>query len=88
MTITLPDDLAERLQSRAREEGVSVEMLLEDLLDDQWEEIDDPDYREDEAELEEIRQAIDESLDQFARGKSQPADVVFAELRARHGIRD
>jgi hypothetical protein len=88
MTITLPDKLAERLQTKAREYGVSVETFLEDLLDEDWEEIAGADDRMDEAELQEIRQAIDESREQFARGESLPAETVFAELRRRHGIPD
>jgi phytoene/squalene synthetase len=87
MTITLPDELAERLQERAREQGISLETLLAELLDEEWEESELED-REDEAELAEIRNAIEESLDEFNRGESHPAEVVFAELRRRHGLPD
>lgn len=87
MTITLPDDLAERLQARAREHGVSVETLLEDLLDDEWTEITGVEEdREDEAEVEEIRAAVAEGLEQMKRGEGRSAEEVFAELRAKHGI--
>ena len=87
MTITLPDELAERLQTRARQHGVSVEALLEDLLDDEWFELSEADDdREDEAELEEIRTAVAEGLEQMRRGEGRPAEEVFAELRAKHGI--
>jgi predicted transcriptional regulator len=85
MTITIPDELAERLQSRAREYGVSVEALLEDLLDEDWAEIIDGE-KDGEEELEEIRSAVAEGLEQMRRGEGRPAEEVFAELRAKHGI--
>jgi len=86
MTITLPDELAERLHARARDEGLTVEALLDGLLAGDWAE--DPDYREDPSEIDEIREAVAEGLDQARRGEGRPANEVFAELRARHGIPD
>ena len=86
MTITLPDELAQRLQNRALEQGVSLETLLEDLLDEDWDELSGAEEGEDEAELAEIREAVSKGLEQAHRGEGRPADEVFAALRAKHGL--
>ena len=40
----------------------------------------------DEEEFLETKAAIDEALEQGDRGEGRPAEQVFAELHARHGI--
>jgi hypothetical protein len=47
------------------------------------------DYEEgdmDEREFLDTKAAIDEALEQGRRGEARPAEEVFADLRARHGI--
>jgi antitoxin ParD1/3/4 len=41
---------------------------------------------EDEEELREAKAAIDEALEQSRRGEGRPAEQVFEEMRAKHGI--
>jgi len=41
---------------------------------------------EEEAEAASVRQAVAKGLEQAERGELRPAEEVFAELRAKHGI--
>jgi Arc/MetJ-type ribon-helix-helix transcriptional regulator len=41
---------------------------------------------EDEEEIQETRAAIDAALEQWRRGEGRPAEEVFEEIRAKHGI--
>ena len=82
MTITISPDVESRAREKAAFAGLSVEAYVEQLiLEDEW-----PHSDEDDPEFEEIRAAVMEGLDQFERGEGRPAEEVFAELRAKHGI--
>jgi hypothetical protein len=88
MTITISSQLETHAREKALAQGLSVEAYVERLIrNDEWtseEPLDpldetDPDYLE-------IRAAVEEGLEQAERGEGRPADEVFAELRAKHGI--
>ena len=88
MTITISSMLETHVREKAQAQGLSVEAYIEQLIrDGEWtagEPLDpldetDPDYFE-------ICAAVGEGLEQGERGEGRPADEVFAELRAKHGI--
>ena len=88
MTITIPPELEAEVRNKAQAEGISVAAYVERLIreDEEWTEqsaepLDDggPDFAD-------IRAAVMEGLEQAERGEGAPAEEVFAELRAKHGI--
>lgn len=84
MTFTLKPNLQARIDEKLRNgEFESAEALLEQALTFFL------DYEEGELDEEhvcETKAAIDEALEQGERGKGQPAEEVFAKLRAKYGI--
>ena len=88
MTITISSQLETHVREKAQAQGLSVEAYIEQLVrDDEWtaeEPLDALD--ETDPEYAEIRAAVGEGLEQAERGEGRPADEVFAELRAKHGI--
>jgi Arc/MetJ-type ribon-helix-helix transcriptional regulator len=79
MNITLTPDLEKRIEERLhRGDYASPEALVTEavsrLID------------EDEEELRETKAAIEQALEESARGEGRPADEVFAELRAEYGL--
>ena len=88
MTITISSQLETHVREKAQAHGLSVEAYIEQLVrDDEWT-AEGPLDAVDEADPEyiEIRAAVGEGLEQAERGEGRPADEVFAELRAKHGI--
>lgn len=88
MTITIPPQLEAHVRDKAQAEGVSVEVYIERLIreDEEWTEESDGPLDENDPEFAEIRAAVREGLQQAASGEVRPAEEVFAELRAKHGI--
>jgi predicted transcriptional regulator len=88
MTITIAPQLEARVRDKARAEGVTVETYIEQLIreDEEWAEESEGPLHENDPEFAEIRAAVREGLEQADRGEGSPADEVFAELRAKHGI--
>ncbi len=76
------------LQQRAQAEGVSVEAYVEQLVreDEEWSELSEAPITPHDPEFAEVKAAVMEGLEQAKRGESRPAEDVFAELRAKHGI--
>jgi hypothetical protein len=88
MTITIAPELEELLRERAEAQGLTIEAYVERLIreDSEWyEHIEEP-LDETDPEFEEVRLAVTEGLEQAERGEGRPANEVFAELRAKHGI--
>ncbi len=78
MNIALAPDLEKRIEERIhRGDYESPEALVSEavsrLID------------EDEQELRETRAAIDQALEESARGEGRPAEEFFEELRAKYG---
>ena len=84
MNITLSPELEKRIADKLqRGEVGSADALVEQALQLYLE------YEEQEADQEEFTEteaAIVEALEQGERGEGRPAEDVFADLRARHGI--
>ena len=84
MNITLRPDLERRVAEKVeRGEVPDADSLVEQALTLYL------DYDADEMIEEEVREtraAIDEARAQSLRGEAVPAEDVFAELRAKHGI--
>jgi len=85
-TIALP--LEAHVRNKARAEGVTVETYIEQLVreDEEWTEESEGPLHENDPEFAEIRAAVAEGLEQAGRGEGRPAEEVFVELRAKHGI--
>jgi predicted transcriptional regulator len=84
MNITLSPDLQKRIAKKVERGDVGtadalVEQALNFYLDYEGSELDEEDFRDANA-------AIGEALKQAKRGEGRPAEEVFADLRARHGI--
>jgi Arc/MetJ-type ribon-helix-helix transcriptional regulator len=84
MNITLSPDLQKRIAEKVERGDVGtadalVEQALNFYLDYEGSELDEEDFRDANA-------AIGEALKQAKRGEGRPAEEVFADLRARHGI--
>jgi predicted transcriptional regulator len=84
MNITLSPELQKRLAEKVKRGDVGtadalVEQALNFYLDYEEGEIDEVEFRDTGA-------AIAEALEQGDRGEGRPAEQVFADLRARHGI--
>lgn len=75
MTITISTELESRLREQAEREGRAVDDVVEALLSSalDWERLD----------REEAVAGIQRGLEDSAAGRVRPADVVFAEMRAR-----
>ncbi len=89
MTITLeiPSSQEKELREIASQHGQAPEAFLLSLLDeailfDGMEPIPDDDPEELAANI----AAIQRGLDDFAAGRHRPAEQVFADMKARHGI--
>jgi hypothetical protein len=67
---------------------MSVEAYVEQLVreDEDWGELAEAPITPHDPEYAEIHAAVMEGLEQARRGESRPAEEVFAELRAKHGI--
>jgi predicted transcriptional regulator len=84
MNITLSPDLQKRMAEKVERGDVGTadalaEQALNFYLDYEGSELDEEDFRDANA-------AIGEALKQAKRGEGRPAEEVFADLRARHGI--
>jgi predicted transcriptional regulator len=84
MNITLSPDLQKRIAEKVERGDVGTadalaEQALNFYLDYEGSELDEEDFRDANA-------AIGEALKQAKRGEGRPAEEVFADLRARHGI--
>ena len=88
MTITISSQLETHVREKAQAQGLSVEAYIEQLVrDDEWTAEEPLDVLDEtDPEYVEIRAAVREGLEQAERGEGRPADEVFAELRAKHGI--
>jgi len=88
MNIEISRELEADVQAKAHAEGVSVNAYVERLIreDQDWGEHLEPQLDEADPEYADIRVSVMEGLDQAERGEARPAEVVFAELRAKHGI--
>ena len=88
MGLQISTELEAQLRKRAEDEGISVEAYIERLVrrDEEWQQDADAPLPEDDMEVENIRTAVTEGLEQAAQGMTKPAAEVFAELRAQHGI--
>lgn len=88
MTIRISPEAEELLQKRALAAGVSVEAYVEQLVreDEDWGELSEPPFTSRHPEFADVRTAVMEGLEQAKRAESRPAEDVFAELRARHGL--
>ena len=88
MTITIASQLEAHVRDKARAEGVTVETYIEQLIreDEEWTEKSEGPLCEDDPEFAEVRAAVREGLEQADGGEGSPAEEVFAELRAKHGI--
>jgi len=84
MNITLSPELQKRIAAKVQHGEVgSTDALVEYALNFYL------DFEEggmDEEEFLETKAAIDEALEQGNRGEGRPAEQVFAQLRAKHGI--
>ena len=84
MNITITPELQKRVAEKVERGDVGtadalVEQALTFYLDYAESEMDEEEFRETKA-------AIDEALEQGQRGEGRPAEEVFADLRARYGI--
>lgn len=88
MTISIAPELEAQVRQRAQWEGISVEAYLERLIleDEDWGECSEIPLEEDEAEFADIQASVMEGMEQAERGEFRPADEVFRELRAKHGL--
>ena len=88
MTITISPELSEQVREKAQAEGLSIEAYVERLIreDEEWAERSEEILCESDSEFDEIRAAVSEGLEQAERGESKPAQQVFDELRAKHGL--
>jgi predicted transcriptional regulator len=88
MTITIAPQLEAHVRDKARAEGVTVETYIEQLIreDEEWTAESEGRLHENDQEFAEIHAAVREGLEQAERGEGRPAEEVFAELRAKHGI--
>ena len=86
MTLTISPDVERVARERAAEEGIAIEAYVAQLiLDDEWGELDPQPIDENDPELEEVRAAVMEGLEQAGRGEGRLAEEVFAEIRAKRG---
>ena len=84
MNITLSPELQKRIAEKVergdvRTANALVEQALNFYLDYEEGEVDEQEFRD-------TRAAIDEALEQGERGEGRTADEVFKDLRARHGL--
>jgi Arc/MetJ-type ribon-helix-helix transcriptional regulator len=84
MNITLNPELQRRIAERVERGDVGtadtlVEQALNFYLDHEECEMDEEEFRETKA-------AIDEALEQGERGEGRPAEAVFADMRAKYGL--
>jgi predicted transcriptional regulator len=88
MTITIPPELETHVRHKAQAAGVSIETYIEQLIreDDEWSEASEGPLDENDPNAADIRAAVREGLEQAERGEGRPAEEVFAELRATHGL--
>ena len=83
MTITLSPELQKRIAEKLESgDAGSTDALVEQALKFYL----DYEEGEDGQEFLETKSAIDEALEQAERGERRPAEDVFAQLRARHGL--
>jgi predicted transcriptional regulator len=88
MTITISPEVERRLRERAHAEGVSNEAYVEQLIreDEELGEVPEAPIAHHDPDFGEVKAALTEGLEQAKRGESSPAEDVFSELRAKHGI--
>ena len=88
MTITISPEAERRLRERAQAEGMSVEAYIEQLIreDEDWGQLSEVPVAANDLEFGAVKAAVMEGLEQAKRGESRPAEDVFRELRAKHGI--
>ena len=84
MNISLSQELQKRIAEKVERGDVGtadalVEQALNFYLDYEEGEIDEEEFRDTKA-------AIDEAVEQGERSEGRPADEVFADLRAKYGI--
>jgi Arc/MetJ-type ribon-helix-helix transcriptional regulator len=84
MNITLSPELQERIAAKVQHGEIgSADALVEHALNFYF------DFEEggmDEEEFLDTKAAIEEALEEGDRGEGRPAEEVFAQLRAKHGI--
>jgi Arc/MetJ-type ribon-helix-helix transcriptional regulator len=81
MNITLGPDLEKRIAEKIERGDVeTADAFVEEALNFYLA------YESGGMEEAEMQAAIDEALDQGSRGEGRPAEEVFANLRAKHGI--
>jgi hypothetical protein len=88
MAILISPDLEAQAKQKASAEGLTTEAYVERLIleDEEWRELATESLGESDADISEIRTAVQEGLAQAERGEGRPAQEVFADLRHRHGI--
>ena len=84
MDISLSPELQERIAEKVKRGDVrTADALVEEAvsfyLEYEEAEMDDQESRDTKA-------AIDDALEQGSRGEGRPAEQVFADLRAKHGL--
>ena len=88
MIITIPPELETAVRNKAQAEGLSVAAYVERLIreDEEWTEQSEEPLDDSDPDFADIRAAVMEGLEQAEGGEGTPAEEVFAELRAKHGI--
>ena len=73
---------------KAGAQGLSIEAYLATLIEEDANGIDisEPDLEPSDPEFEEIQAAVLEGMRQADRAETRPAEQVFSELRAKHGV--
>lgn len=78
LSIEISDELLKSLQGLAREHSVSLDELVRDVL---IEYVDDDEVWDNDPTVEEIKQMVEEAIQDYKDGKLQTVDEVLAELR-------
>ena len=88
MNITISSETGERLRQKAEAEGLSIEAYIEHLVleCEGWDDLAEAPITRQDTEFSEVQAAVMEGLEQARSGKGRPAEHVFAELQAKHGI--
>ena len=93
MAMNIPQELEDQVRAKAAQRGLTVNAYLEYLIsnedsDRELGELASGPLDDSDPDFEEIRQAVREGLDDVDRGDVRPAAEFFAEIFAKHGIRD
>jgi Arc/MetJ-type ribon-helix-helix transcriptional regulator len=84
MNITLSQELQQRIAEKVRNGDIGSADALVEYAINFYLDFEEGGMRDEE--FLETKAAIDEALEQGDRGEGRPAEQVFAQLRAKHGI--